>query len=81
MSHFFAQVNIARMLLPLDHPQMADFVNSTARINAIAEKSPGFLWRWNEGDETSDTAKAFKDMEVSQSINRIYLPFRSCGHL
>lgn len=64
MSHFFAQVNIARMLLPLDHPQMADFVNSTARINAIAEKSPGFLWRWNEGDETSDTAKVFKDPKL-----------------
>ena len=65
MLHFFAQVNVARMLLSLDHPQMADFVNNTARINAIAEKSQGFLWRWNEGDETSDTAKIFKEPKFS----------------
>ncbi len=61
MSHFFAQVNIARMLVPLDHPQMADFVKNTDRINALAEESPGFLWRWNEAEETSDAAEIFED--------------------
>ena len=80
MSHFFAQVNVARMLLSLDHPQMADFVNNTARINAIAEKRPGFLWRWNEGDETSDTAKIFNGPNLVVKhlmhllLNRIILP-------
>ena len=34
-----AQLNIARMLKPLDHPIMADFVNNLDRINAIAESS------------------------------------------
>jgi len=52
MLQHFAQVNIARMLVPLDHPQMADFVNSTDRINTIAEKSPGFIWRWKEEEDT-----------------------------
>lgn len=61
MVQFFAQVNVARMVVPLDHPQMADFVNNTSRINAIAEKSPGFLWRWIEEEETSNAVEIFGD--------------------
>jgi len=70
MSHFFAQVNIARMIVPLDHPQMADFVNNTSRINAIAEKSPGFLWRWNEEEGSSDAVEIFEDpnLVVNMSV-------------
>lgn len=49
MSYHFAQVNIAKALYSLDDPRMADFVNNTARINALAEDSPGFIWRWIEG--------------------------------
>lgn len=48
MPYYFAQVNIARPKYSLDDPRMADFVNNTARINAVAEESPGFVWRWIE---------------------------------
>ncbi|NNJ89302.1 MAG: DUF3291 domain-containing protein [Eudoraea sp.] len=56
MSYHFAQVNIARAKFRLDDPRMADFVNNTARINALAEVSPGFIWRWIEepSDEVCD---------------------------
>ncbi len=43
--YHLAQVNIARMLAPIDSPAMADFVNNLDRINNIAEKNPGFVWR------------------------------------
>jgi Domain of unknown function (DUF3291) len=40
-----AQVNVARMRAPLDDPVMAGFVARLAEINALADQSPGFVWR------------------------------------
>ncbi|HEY7475186.1 MAG TPA: DUF3291 domain-containing protein [Vicinamibacterales bacterium] len=50
-----AQVNIARLLAPLTDPGMADFVANLPQINAIADRSPGFVWRFQteEGDATA----------------------------
>jgi hypothetical protein len=50
-----AQLNIALMKEPLDSPGMADFVANLDRINALAESSPGFVWRLQteEGDATA----------------------------
>ena len=43
--HYIAQVNIARMKAPLDDPIMVGFVARLAEINALADRSPGFVWR------------------------------------
>src|SRR5258706_2235998 len=50
-----AQLNIALMKEPLDSPGMADFVANLDGINALAESSPGFVWRLQteEGDATA----------------------------
>ena len=50
-----AQLNIARMKEPLESPGMADFEANLDRINALAESSPGFVWRLQteEGDATA----------------------------
>ena len=50
-----AQLNIAIMKDPLESPRMADFVANLDRINALAESSPGYLWRMQteEGDATA----------------------------
>jgi len=40
-----AQVNIGRILHPLDAPEIADFAKNLDPINAQAESQPGFLWR------------------------------------
>jgi hypothetical protein len=50
-----AQLNIAVMKGPLESPGMADFVGNLDRINALAEKSDGFIWRLQteEGDATA----------------------------
>jgi hypothetical protein len=52
--YWLAQVNIARMLAPLDSPQMEDFVAMLDEVNALAEASPGFVWRF-QGDEGNAT--------------------------
>lgn len=43
--YHLAQVNIGRMRAPLDQPIMAGFVARLAEINALADRSPGFVWR------------------------------------
>jgi hypothetical protein len=40
-----AQVNVARLLAPLDAPSMQGFVAAIGSINRLAAASPGFLWR------------------------------------
>lgn len=43
--HHLAQVNIARMKAPLDSAVMEGFVARLGEINALADGSPGFVWR------------------------------------
>jgi len=52
--YHLAQVNIAAMRAPLDHPLMAGFVSQLAAVNAEADASPGFVWRLatEQGDAT-----------------------------
>jgi hypothetical protein len=49
-----AQVNIGRIREPLDSPVMAGFVGRLDEINALADHSPGFVWRLrtSEGNAT-----------------------------
>lgn len=73
-----AQLNIAQMKEPLESPAMADFVANLDRINALAESSPGFVWRLKTedgnatalrplGEETLINVSVWKDVE---SLNR-----------
>jgi heme-degrading monooxygenase HmoA len=50
-----AQLNIGVIRAPIDSPLMAEFVANLARINALAEGSPGFVWRLQTeaGDATA----------------------------
>ena len=43
-----AQVNVARILAPLDDPVMVDFVNNLDQLNKLAEETNGFIWRFKE---------------------------------
>jgi hypothetical protein len=61
MSFHLAQVNIAKLLYPLDHPAMADFVNNLDRINALAESSEGFVWRLKDEDNNATAIKIYDD--------------------
>ncbi|HCT75363.1 MAG TPA: DUF3291 domain-containing protein [Micromonosporaceae bacterium] len=47
-----AQLNIARLRFALDTSELKDFVDALPEINALAEKSPGFVWRLQ--DESGD---------------------------
>ena len=46
MAHFqLAQINVGRLVAPLDDPRIADFLAQLDEVNTLAEQSPGFVWR------------------------------------
>lgn len=53
MTWELAQVNVARLLAPLDDPLIADFVGALDAVNATADEAPGFVWRLHaeKGDD------------------------------
>jgi len=65
-----AQANIARPRAPLEHPQLADFVGLLDPINAIADESPGFVWRLQTDDGNATSLRIFNDdsMLVNMSV-------------
>lgn len=72
-----AQVNIAYMRAPQDDPLLADFVARLDEINALAEQSPGFVWRYisdsrdPDAREYDDTLVLF-NMSVWQDIDSLH---------
>jgi hypothetical protein len=45
-----AQVNMGRIKARLDDPSMAGFMNRLDELNALADQSPGFVWRLQTGE-------------------------------
>jgi hypothetical protein len=56
-----AQVNIAKMVAPLDDPVMAGFVGQLEAVNAIADGSPGFVWRLQDDGGDATSVRVFDD--------------------
>ncbi len=50
-----AQLNVSRLLAPLDSPTLKEFVAFLAPVNAYAEQSPGFVWRLSTPDGLSSS--------------------------
>ena len=72
-----AQVNIARMKAPLDSPVMAGFVARIDEINALADRSAGFVWRLQTGEGNATYLRPYDDdrilfnMSVWESIEHL----------
>ena len=60
-TYHLAQLNIARMLAPLDSPAMADFVAQLDAINALADAAPGFVWRLQTEDGDATAVRPYED--------------------
>ena len=58
--HHLAQLNLASAVADLDDPVMAGFMDALAGVNAIAEKSDGFIWRLTD-PAVDAAAKALLD--------------------
>jgi hypothetical protein len=56
-----AQLNIGIIRGPMDSPVMAAFAANLERINALAESSPGFIWRLQTEDGDATALRPFED--------------------
>jgi hypothetical protein len=82
-----ALFNIARLRAPMDDPQIDDFRNNLDPINALAEESPGFVWRLQDESGNATNITPYPDpmvitnMAVWESIDELAdFTYRS-GHL
>jgi hypothetical protein len=69
MSFELAQINIGRLVAPIDHAQLADFVALLEPINAVADSAPGFIWRLQTAEGNATGVQAFDwDAEGSAGV-------------
>jgi hypothetical protein len=67
-----AQLNVARLKFPFEDPRVADFAGNLDRINALAERSDGFVWRLKDdgGNAIDIRAEADPMIIVNMSVWR-----------
>lgn len=82
-----AQMNIARFPKPADDPANADFMAALDRVNALAETSPGFVWRFTGDGNNALDLQPFDDpnaainMSVRESVDALAaFVYRSMDH-
>ena len=54
-THHLAQLNIGHLRAPIDSPETAEFKHALDAINALAETSPGFVWRLKDEGQNNAT--------------------------
>jgi hypothetical protein len=64
-----AQVNIAIPLEPVDSVRLAGFVAMLDPINAIADASPGFVWRLQTEDGNATAIRPFEDERIMVNMS------------
>ena len=56
-----AQLNVGVIRAPMDSPVMADFAANLDRINALADGTPGFVWRLQSDSGNATDIRPFDD--------------------
>jgi hypothetical protein len=64
-----AELNIGRIRYPLDDPRMADFTDNLTRVNGIADRSPGFVWRLQDDGGNATGVRAFDDPLIIVNVS------------
>jgi len=72
-----AQINIGRLIAPIDDPRIAGFVAQLDPVNKLADESPGFVWRLQSqsGNATdigyNDDPSIMVNMSVWESLEAL----------
>ncbi len=81
-----AQLNVGRAVAVPGSPELADFMAGLDRINALAEASPGFVWRLKSesGNATdikvADDPRFLVNMSVWTSLEALFEFVYRSGH-
>ena len=66
-----AQVNVARMRATFDDPLMEGFRSQLEPINAVADQSPGFVWRLQTSAGDATEMRVFADERILVNMSAI----------
>ncbi|SON54912.1 hypothetical protein HDIA_1371 [Hartmannibacter diazotrophicus] len=64
-----AELNIARLRHPLDDPRTAEFADNLDRVNGIADRMPGFVWRLKDEDGDATAFRISDDPKVIVNLS------------
>lgn len=85
--HHLAQVNVAKLLAPIDSPQLEGFTSRLDLVNAMAEAAPGFVWRLKGDGNDATSLRPFPDpdiivnMSVWESVEALFdFTYRQADH-
>jgi hypothetical protein len=67
---YLAELNIGKFKYPASDPRMAGFMENLDRVNALAERSPGFVWRLKGDNNNATEFRIGDDMAVNLSVWR-----------
>src|SRR5512139_33018 len=67
-AHQLAQFNIARTRCPLDGPRMREFVENVERVNGLAEKIEGFVWRLQDASGHAMNLTVYDDPRILPNL-------------
>ncbi len=60
-----AQLNVGRLLAPIDDPLIAGFVEQLDPVNAIADAAPGFVWRLQDDSGNATAIRPYEGPTVA----------------
>jgi heme-degrading monooxygenase HmoA len=75
--YHLAQANVAYAIAPADDPRLAEYMARLDEINQLADRSPGFVWRYLT-DSRDPSQREFSDplvlfnMSVWESIDALH---------
>jgi len=67
--YHIAQVNIGRVRAPIGDPLMAGFVARLDDINALADSSPGFVWRLQTSEGNATYFRPYEDDRILMNMS------------
>jgi hypothetical protein len=69
MTYYIAQLNIGKFRFPTTDPRMAGFMNQLKPINALADGTPGFVWRLQDDSGDATAIRPFPDDMVAVNFS------------
>jgi hypothetical protein len=69
MTPHIAQLNIGRFRYPTDDPRMVAFMTNLDRINALAERSEGFVWRLKDDSNNATAIRPASDPTMAVNLS------------
>ncbi len=73
-----AQLNVARLVAPQGDPRVQPFFDGIDRVNALAESSPGFVWRLKDdsghsaGIQPTVDSRLIVNMSVWEDVDALF---------